>query len=147
MTTIAWDGRTLAGDTLSTAGAYCRDVDKIWNLGNNVLFGGSGYYQDVVAVRNWLMDKDPDGQPEVDDSFCAIIVRGGICYRLESALIEMPVKESYHAVGSGAPFAVVAMFLGKSAEESVEIAAQFDENTGGSITSIAAPAVSRVVKL
>lgn len=146
MTTIAWDGKTLAADTLSVSSAFCRDVDKLWSIGKDVIYGGAGYYQDVLAVRNWLMDKDI-GEPEVDENFCAIIIRNEICYRMESGLLEMPVKENYHAVGSGAPFAVVAMFLGKSSTEAVEIAAQFDEMTGGSITSISAPVVSKIVAL
>jgi ATP-dependent protease HslVU (ClpYQ) peptidase subunit len=38
--------------------------------------------------------------------------------------------ESFHALGSGRDFALAAMYLGKNAREAVEIAMEFDLETG-----------------
>lgn len=45
----------------------------------------------------------------------------------------IPVADSFAAVGSGAPYAVAAMYLGHTATRSVTVASQFDTNTGGKI--------------
>lgn len=45
----------------------------------------------------------------------------------------IPVADAYAAVGSGAPYALAAMYLGHTATRSVTVASQFDINTGGKI--------------
>lgn len=143
MTTIAWDGKILAGDTLCNA-SFCREVTKIFKIDKDTLFGGSGFHEDCLRAVMWL--RNPEGEkPELDpDNFAGILVQKGKAFRLESNLIEMPIKESAHAVGSGADCAMVAMYLGKSAIEAVKIAAIFDINTGSKVTSMPVLSVSNL---
>jgi hypothetical protein len=142
MTTIAWDGNVLAGDTMTVNGSFCREVTKIFKIDKDSYFGGAGYHEDCLRAVIWL--RNPEGEkPELDqDTFMGILVQKGKAFRLESNLIEMPIKESAHAVGSGADCAIVAMYLGKSAIEAVKIAAIFDVNTGSKVTSMPALSLS-----
>ena len=45
MTTIAWDGNTLAGDTLCHS-SFCREVTKIFKIDKDTIFGGAGFHED-----------------------------------------------------------------------------------------------------
>ena len=146
MTTIAWDGTTLAGDTQALT-SYKWEVDKVWQINKTTIFAGAGSYASIYEVMLWLCDPEDKDRPTLEEDFVGIVVRDGRAFRIQSNLVEFPIKENAHAIGSGAPFAITAMFLGKTAEEAVEIASQFDETTGGNITSIVAPVVSKIVGL
>jgi hypothetical protein len=134
MTTIAWDGKTLAADTLAT-GTFNRKVTKIWELRPDVYFGGSGIYSEVYDVMTWLKYHKQEEAPDVKE-FVGILIEKGKAYRIEENLIEVPITEEYHAIGTGACFAIAALHLGLSAIDAVSLAAKFDENTGGEITSM-----------
>lgn len=136
MTTIAWDrdARTLAGDTLATAGGLPYRATKIHRLSDGRLYGGSGNAEDLFAVLHWL---DQGGEkPKVTDFAALLIGTDGRCQRMESALVPFPVAEPFHAIGSGRDFAILAMRLGKSAQEAVALAAEFDIYTGGEIQAL-----------
>ncbi|EDF2005360.1 hypothetical protein BZ683_23315, partial [Salmonella enterica subsp. enterica serovar Enteritidis] len=45
----------------------------------------------------------------------------------------IPIAGNSAAVGSGAPYALTAMFLGTTAMEAVEVAKRFDPGTDGSV--------------
>lgn len=137
MTTIAWDGTTLAGDTLCVSYNLKREVQKIWRLADGRLYGGSGEYQGVLAVKQWLEDGEPDDKEPLLDDFSAMVIdQKGHAFRLESQLVYMPIVEPYFAVGSGRDFALAAMFLGKNAREAVELAALFDIYTGFKVETL-----------
>lgn len=140
MTTIAWDGKTLAADTLST-GTFNRRVTKIWELRPGVYFGGCGFYSDVYEVMVWLKYRKQEDIPEVKE-FVGILIEKGKAYRIEENLVEFPILEDYHAIGSGASFAITAMYLGLSAEQAVDIASKFDEATGGYVMTISVSGVN-----
>jgi hypothetical protein len=105
---------------------------KVWRLPNGSLFGGSGVSEQVLAVREWLEDETKP-KPEGLDDFNGILIESGRVYRLEGKLIRDRILERFHAVGSGSPFAITAMHLGKTAREAVVIAARFDPRTGGGV--------------
>lgn len=142
MTTIAWDGKVLAGDTLSVNGSFCREVVKIHRVQKDIYFGAAGYLEDAYKALAWLRQQDSE-RPELDESFTGIVVEKGKAYRIEAGLIYLPIKEPYHAVGSGADCAIVALYLGKSAVEAIKIASLFDVNTGSKVTSMPALVVSK----
>ena len=131
MTTIAWDGTYLVGDTQAHA-VIKRLVVKVFQINKDTWFGGSGLYDDVLLVRDYLMYNDT--KPELEDSFVGIIIRKGVAFRVEQKLIESPIQESHHAIGSGSPYAMMAMHLGKSAEESVKLASVYDSDTNEQLT-------------
>lgn len=131
MTTVCWDGETLATDRQS-CGMYKTRSKKMWRLSNGDLFAGAGVIEQILAVRAWLEEggNKPDGLTE----FNGILVDANRkAYRLEEKLIRDPILERCHAVGSGSPFAITAMALGKTAREAVLIAARFDPRTGGGV--------------
>jgi hypothetical protein len=134
MTTIAWDGTTLAGDTLGIQCGLPRSVPKVFRLKDGRLFGGAGEYQEVLIVRDWL---NGDGEkPDKLEDFSALIIKGSECFKLESKLILMPVAERFYAIGSGRDFAFAAMHLNQDARTAIEIASLFDVSTGGHIDTL-----------
>lgn len=133
MTTIAWDGKTLAGDTRSTAGGFAYQTTKVFKLPDGRLYGACGAAEEGEAVLQWLVlggDK-----PQVKD-FCAILIEDGKCFRLEDKLIKFQVDSPFHAIGSGRDYAMAAMHYGKNAREAVELACVYDVYTGIPITSV-----------
>jgi len=135
MTTIAWDGQILAADTLGTGSAFNRRIEKIHCLKNGVYFAGAGDSQDILIAADWLNNSKKD-KPDLNDNFVGILIDCGVCYRVESKLVKMPVKEKHHSVGSGACYAITAMYLGQGAIEAVQTASIFDESTGFDTTYI-----------
>lgn len=140
MTTIAWDGKTLASDTLAVSGGYVkRRVQKIFRLDNGDLFAAAGGYDELLSAYRYLNTSE-DMKPTLED-FVGLLIRAvdGKAYRLEAAMVPSPILEPFHALGSGRDFAMMAMHLGKTAREAVELAMLFDAHTGGVIESMELP--------
>ena len=135
MTTIAWDGTTLAGDSLAAIdGCLAAYGLKVYVLTDGRLYGASGRYQDVLAVRMWL---DTGGEkPHITEFAGMVIETNGECSRIEESLVFMPIREPFHAVGSGRDFALAAMALGQTAAQAVALAARFDIYTGGGVVEV-----------
>lgn len=142
MTTIAWDGLTLAADRCRLNGRDTRqEICKLWMAGEFV-FAIAGDLCDGPVIREWLLHgarwKD---RPEMVDQQnptvgLAVRRRDGAIFLIEgrrSMLVELPGGPT--ANGSGATYALAAMACGKSAVEAVEIAARFDAGTGFGVDS------------
>lgn len=137
MTTIAWDGMTLAADRCRVNGRGTRQqIRKLYEL-EEWVFGLCGDVSDFATVRHWLAGGAKwDERPELNepqDPSTALVVRklDGALFLLQgkrACLVELPLGPC--AIGSGAPYALTAMRLGKGASEAVEIASQFDDGTG-----------------
>lgn len=144
MTTVAFDGQTMAADTLATDdwGMRERTLEKIW--ANKYLLigcaGGSG------QIARWLMnltidtdidDLIKDGYPnyarDTNDPALLVVDRltGRIYRHAGGSFIQTHYQ--HFAIGSGRDFAMAAMYLGKTAREAVSVAAHFDNNTGDEI--------------
>jgi hypothetical protein len=146
VTTIAWDGKSLAADTLMGLNGIPREATKIWKLPLNRLLGCSGDYQDGLLVKEYLLDPGTEKEkPKLEDNFNAILIEKKVfatedgeafeykIYKLESKLIPIPIKEQHMAIGCGRDFAFAAMHLGCSASSAIEVAMAFDIYTGGKI--------------
>lgn len=134
MTTIAWDGKTLAADSRATSNGMPYKAVKIFTLSDGSIFAGSGDYGQVCAIRDWLYDlENPKSKPNADDFAGLIVSPRGDAFRLEAALIRLPIHEAFHAMGSGRDFAMAAMHCGRTAREAIEIAALYDVFTGGEV--------------
>jgi hypothetical protein len=133
MTTAAWDGKTLAADTLGLGGNLKRAVQKVFRLKGGELFAGSGEYDDVLSAKEWL--ESGGTKPTLKD-FTGLLVTADGAFKLELALHRMPIAEPFFAIGSGRDFAITAMHLGKSAAEGVALAAIYDAWTGGTIDTM-----------
>lgn len=140
MTTIAWDGKTLAADRRSVFGVRPSAVRKVFRFFNSegrlLLIGFSGRVRHIPAVLRWLKDRSTE-KPKVDEHFSALIVDAhGRLWSLEDNLEFVRLKCRYYAIGSGGDFAEGAMAMGASAAEAVRIAAKHDVNTGNGVDEV-----------
>jgi hypothetical protein len=134
MTTIAWDGKTLAADSRATSNGMPYKVVKIFILVDGSLFAGSGDYGQIIAVKEWL--ENPGMQkPDVSDFAGLLVTTDGVLFKLEDTLGRLPVYEAFHAIGSGRDFAMAAMHCGRTAREAIDIASLYDVFTGGDVVA------------
>lgn len=135
MTTIAWDGRTLAADKRCNIGSVHHTITKIRRGANGNLVGYAGNCSLGEEVLTWLCEggERPEPQSEAKE-FCSVIeiTPDGTCLHHER-WAPFTVENQHYAVGSGASFALAAMACGKTAAEAIEIAALFDSNTGNGV--------------
>lgn len=129
MTTIAWDGKTLAADSQAQTTFKTRSR-KLYRLPDGAIFGAAGFVQEALAVLAWLNGGEKPGDLE---NFEGLIINKAGGDVLGMRLMREPVLEPFYAIGSGAHYALAAMACGKSAVEAVRIAARFDPGTGGPV--------------
>ncbi|MDO8705365.1 MAG: hypothetical protein Q7J84_10510 [Sulfuricaulis sp.] len=137
MTTIAWDGKTLAGDKKCELDGSCTRCVKVFKItcaphGTPALVGCAGASADCVAVVEWLKDTSKI-KPEVTSLSALFVVptqRGAWAFWLAEALVMVPLCKGAFAIGSGGAHALGAMAAGKSARDAVMIASKLDRSTG-----------------
>jgi hypothetical protein len=156
MTTIAFYGETIASDSFMDArGIRMQCPGKIWSEGISqgdgirpwrAFIGIAGDYaytlkykrRELLLEGGQLLALDADDMQHI--SAMAVLVTPSIDPEIYVATITgewMPLQgRKYHAIGSGCDFALAAMRCGKSALESVQIAAEFDVGTGGAINGL-----------
>jgi hypothetical protein len=152
MTTIAFDGKTLAADTLGVAGILKRGECKLYMLQGPFAIGCSGVLYRIRHLVNWI-DKTailrgpdpvdwgawPFHKGDDDDPGAILVSLGanpcGQCWRLEGDIF---IQETlpFSACGSGYQFALGAMHSGMTAQEAVGVASVYDCYTGGRIDTI-----------
>ena len=148
MTTIAWDGTTLAGDTqASDENGIIYVPTKLRRLGDGRLLGAAGLAGSCNAMLDWIEEGCKGDRPKFQDNEddCAIVLEirpGGSVFRHDRTGA-FQLKAGPTAVGSGAPFAMAAMVLGKTAVEAVRVAMELDPDTGGEITTLKLEPVCR----
>lgn len=139
MTTIAWDGRTLAADTLATwNGSREGYVVKIARRGA-VMAAAAGNAVICRRLMDWFRDGMRGAPPSAGDkaagnwSSLHIFTPGGQVVTWGPDGWEA-VRASLYASGSGGDFALGAMTVGATAEEAVAAAILHDTGSGGDIT-------------
>jgi ATP-dependent protease HslVU (ClpYQ) peptidase subunit len=140
MTTIATDGKTVAADTQASIGGerMQRPHVKIERRGNRI-YGVSG----TAALQPLLIDWYEKGHvlddlPKVRESlnWTMLVMEPG-SVKILGETCPVPDDVSYpFAIGSGAEFALGALFAGASPLEAVKIACLLDVNSGGMITTM-----------
>lgn len=134
MTTIATDGKTMAGDSQTTADKQrVASRPKVHRLKNGTIVGCSGHATDARAFVRW-MDHESGDRPPIGESFEALLLRPDgtvewIDHKFEPVEYLVPM-----AIGSGGDIALGAMLAGKSPKRAVKIAALRDSCTDGKIT-------------
>lgn len=146
MTTIAWDGKTLAADRCSTAGYVQTEVHKLykgkWHDGQDVLIGFCGSGEFAHAIRLWLtgnlMERPKFGDYDVNkgDAVGLLVDRSGNVFKITANLHLLPFHEPFYAMGSGAEYAFGAMEAGATAETAVAIAAKRCPGTGLGVDTV-----------
>lgn len=138
MTTIAYDGRFVAADSLQGSSDYDSPVSavKLVQKGNAV-YAICGYFAWFDAWITWHINgADPMNTPvckydRTDTAF--IVFQGGACV---SYSMELPYPDEAfpgEAFGSGRKYAMGAMAMGANATEAVKIAIKLDPGSGGAV--------------
>jgi ATP-dependent protease HslVU (ClpYQ) peptidase subunit len=152
VTTVAYDGTTMASDSLASDNWGLRDSQiKIWH-NENLLIGYAGEFGHLYAWRRrldaldavqtqtieHLLDAGYPGYHKDDNNPQILIVNraDGRAYKLTHGQFTPINDHKFYSIGSGQDFARTAMHLGKTAREAIEIAFLFDNNTGGKILEV-----------
>ncbi|MRR49361.1 MAG: hypothetical protein EG825_00355 [Rhodocyclaceae bacterium] len=143
MTTIAWDGETLAADKGSWSGGLHHPVRKVFKITDPsgdpflVAFCGCGGF--ATAVLGWMKGGDHPGPCHPDDvsRVCALAVdvRRDV-WELSGALRWMKREGSLATAGAGQEIAIGALMAGASAVEAVNIAASVSYYAARGVDSV-----------
>ena len=135
MTTIAWDGKTLAGDTRCNSGNVKFKVSKIRKHRGH-LIGYAGPLDLAEEMFAWFKaGADPEQFPadqvseEDRTDFLVITPKKQILLYQKSAYPLNMTANKFFAIGSGRDFAIAAMHLGKTSAEGVALAGLYDTGT------------------
>lgn len=141
MTTIAWDGTTLAADRCSWSGGARRQVRKVFKLKAHdgrrflVAFAGNGTF--ALAVLGWMRGEQPRPVPRDylrDDELCnqcaLVIDEKHRVWQLGNDLVYGQMRERVYAFGGGQDFAWGAVEAGATAKRAVEIAIKRSDMAG-----------------
>lgn len=155
MTTIAWDGKTLAADQCSWSGGVRRRVRKVFKIqqanGDHLLVALAGDAAFCMAVLAWLRGDGERPNPRdywaIDEMrrTCAVTVQpsGKVCC-LSNSLMWEEFDERVFANGAGHEFAWGALEAGATAVRAVEIALLRSDYAGFGVDAVTfddAPAI------
>ncbi|WP_460528124.1 hypothetical protein [Chitinimonas naiadis] len=137
MTTIAWDGKTVAADTQANNSGLRSRTKKLFRLSDGRTYGFTGEIQDGRVVYSWLDSGQPEPKPVVSSGFVALLIcPDGHAYTMEDKLVLLPVLEPFRAIGSGRNFAMGALAVGADAVRAVAAAISLDVYSGGEIETL-----------
>lgn len=140
MTTIAWDGKTLASDTLATSGnmKLAGETIKTMRVGKyRIAFAGE-YAPAILFFNEKILSDMELGQfdfkaitPQPNAFSLLVVVDGEYhCHVLDS---ESGFWDDYNppiAIGSGSKYAIGSMYSGCDAKKAVEVACVLDTHSG-----------------
>ena len=133
MTTIAWDGKTLAGDRQSTYGNTPTRTKKVFRHFNpnhgTVLLGFCGLTSEANEFIRWVRGERETAPVLKDIGIIAIDEKYHI-WVSDQTLNWAKVGFKVWACGLGSDYALGAMLAGKSAKEAIQIAMRLDNLTG-----------------
>lgn len=134
MTTIAYKDGVLAADTQLTWGTYPLPCSKITRIRDDFVYAFSGTTTDEALIYRYFCKPEwrTEDFPKTRKDFAIIFIEGGIAYHMLNSPLPMPILAPL-AIGSGGDFAIAAMAMGKSAEEAVKFASQFDTDTNNTV--------------
>lgn len=138
MTTIAWDGRTLAADRQSTWGGTPTKIRKIFRAehadGRKLIYGCAGLSHECQSYTRWI-----DGEickPEFTDLTILSIDQKGRIWYANQTMMWARIMTKQWAIGSGCDYAMGAMAAGKTAADAVRIASNLDVSTGFGVDTL-----------
>ena len=144
MTTIAFDGTTLAADRCAWSSGNRYRVRKVYKVrapdGRRFLvaFSGNGSY--CMALLNWMRGgPKPGAYPEDGGPYTVAVVidQQRRIWRMEShSLTYCQVLEKFHACGGGQDFAIGALEAGATAREAVQIAIKRSDMAGLGVDTV-----------
>lgn len=139
MTTIAWDGKTVAADSRASAGNMI-DAHAIVKLirSGDTIYGKLGLNALGDPLIEWYESgANPKDIPSVKEGDATLLVfRDGKCVAYNTNQPYPEEQKSPNAWGTGGWLALAALCANASPEEAVNIAAKFDSATGGAVQVI-----------
>jgi len=138
MTTVAWDGKTLAADSQVTIGNCRGSGTKLVSNERGYIAAGAGMLGDVLPWLHWVaggMDEDERPTGLGEDSVLIIVPPRGAPLWFAGTHIPTKLPRHKFAIGSGSDFAMGAMAAGADAIDAVKIAADHDVYTGRKVIS------------
>lgn len=135
MTTIAWDGVSLAADRQVSCGSgVWRNMCKIRQVkGGHIACAGT--HSQGSQLVQWIEDGMPKDAPSLDDCE-AIMVNGSEITWFDGTAQTVIEPGEKLAIGSGWQYAIAAMDHGKNAHDAVAYAATRDNGTGGGVDNV-----------
>jgi hypothetical protein len=132
MTTIAWDGKTLAADRASTQGYIVNEVCKIRSIAGGKRIRGQRYAaltgdaHICEAMLAWLLGAEMIRVPDADwNKACGLIVtidrrifRMAVAVGTFEEILSVPFAD-----GGGSEMALGAMLAGADAKRAIELVA------------------------
>lgn len=144
MTTIAYKGGRMAGDTAMSRGAtiqagiikvHRREID-------GALIGFCGAAAWGRSVTAWFMGGEkgerPEGESTPDNCDTALIARPDGTLEVHETASHYELRGvAYYAMGSGRDQALGALFAGADVETAIRASIAHDAYTGGEVTVVA----------
>lgn len=139
MTVIAWDGKTLAADKLTSDNGVAWISTKIERAPNGALLGSAGTASSGRALKQWwIAGAKPEEFPKDEkDATLLVITPDRKILMYWQSNYSFNIENERAAIGSGRDFALAAMHLGRTAIEAVEVACALDINCGNGIDTLA----------
>lgn len=134
MTTVVYDGKTLAADRQVTYGRTKQLGTKVYRL-KDVVVGICGDASKAIEVVDWLSRGSPKrGVPDDVGGMSLIMVslETGECWTMTGSLSRFPCHPPV-SIGSGCMAALAALHCGATAVQAVEAASNVDIYTGGGV--------------
>lgn len=141
MTTIAFDGKTLAADRRATSGRLIFEVTKLFKA-RGCLVAASGDFDRINESVAWFAaGADPAKLPPYardNNDYVAMVViePDGKIMKYERSAVPFRIESPFVAFGSGRDFALAAMHLGCDAAEAVRVATVFDSGSGNGVDTL-----------
>jgi len=135
MTTIAANTKMMASDSkVDVGGGLSYPADKIKRL-KKMLVGAGGNAGNCSRFLDWaardFKEPIPKWHKSDEESFLALVLRSdGLYFYAPSFPEPEKINADFFAIGTGGDAARVAMMLGKSPKEAVELACQVDGYSG-----------------
>lgn len=127
MTTVAANRTMMASDSLINDGNnLCDTHQKIWRIGDELIGLAGGLTHGLLFIDWYTRGRDSDNKPQLDDEFEALVLSKDGLFSYYNTLVPVEINASYWAIGSGAPIAMGAMFMGASPASAVQAACMFD---------------------
>jgi hypothetical protein len=136
VTTIAFDGRTIAGDSQYHDNGYVSYAPKVVRSCGYVyaIAGLSPMFEPLIVWHQ--KGAVPSAIPIVrsEEDALLVVAKGAYCVTYTLSVPYPDIIVPPYAWGTGAAYAIAAMRLGKTAFEAVELSIECDRDTGGAIT-------------
>lgn len=128
MTTIAWDGETLAADSQSTEEAFVspHPFKKIHKVGADYIAFAGDVPQGRAFINWWKSGAEKPSFPDDMDDFEAFVFCDNQMWWYEKRPFPERCPAPF-AIGSGACFAMAALLAGCDAKTAVDIACKLDK--------------------